>query len=123
MDTHVDYRCPECGELITAPAGLEGRAAECPECGERVSKWPAPKADKPRSRSNPSGGLYLAVLLFSIVAGLCVWGALQSPAPQGAIWAALACCAGIFARIMQAEAHHHLRQPNTTPPPITAHRP
>jgi Zn finger protein HypA/HybF involved in hydrogenase expression len=38
----VDFRCPLCREVITAPESLAGQSAECPECHEDVDCWPAP---------------------------------------------------------------------------------
>lgn len=63
------------------------------------------EADVELMDRGPRGSQAMVVLMMGL-AGLCVLAAMTEPAPRGAVWAGLACCAGIFARIAQAERHH-----------------
>lgn len=45
----VDFACPACGNIITAPRGLAGCAAPCPRCKSAIASWPVPLVKPPSS--------------------------------------------------------------------------
>lgn len=63
-----------------------------------------PKPAKPRA--NWASRNRVNQIVCAAVAGVCVFLAFEQPAPRSAVWAGLACCAAVFSRIWQAEAHY-----------------
>lgn len=102
------YRCPKCSKTFAAPASLEGSDAGCPLCGRVVADWPCPISDDREPGGGPerAARYRVAECVFALAAGGFALKAFEVPAVQAAVWAGLACCAAVFARIAQAEAHH-----------------
>jgi|GEM_PF-5163060 len=42
MPARAEFVCPACRATISAPASLEGEAADCPRCETSVPAWPSP---------------------------------------------------------------------------------